>query len=564
VNKFTVISAIACKPLRILLTGLLIIGHPLISFAQTDKPVIDQQSQDSAIITPGKTAPAAIDNAQTPVLDLGENADQIVAEIKTIRFSGNSVLGNDHLAPIAVPFENTQMTRGDLIRLKYELTRAYYNQGYVLVRVLTPPQDLSDGILNVHIVEARIGAMHLEFAGLDESLASHYAQRIPVGEVFQESVVESAVSDINDMAGVKSRILLKPGKETGTTDVHLKIEPDDDAKHAFSLDNSGSDFTGAVNANLHLAGHNALGRGEKFGLHLRKSVGGKNEDLTRISVDMKMPLAWSNWHLESQLLWSENEIGDRLVALNSTGESQQLGLALSRTLVNTLAHQSKIRVGLESRKHESTLAGVNESSDSISQVFVEADGVWRYGSRWVVYASARLLQGVNWLGADEIGESDATRAQGDPEALIFRPTFFTSFHPASKDSISLTLQAQSTDDVLLSSDLFAIGGEGSVRGFEPGAEFAEDGYQLSVQYNRKFSAGGRTLTASVFYDLGHVNGKLANTIQDDTLKSVGLGMNMKLPKMDSRISLQVGFPTGTYTDKTLEDQVFYARFSRQF
>ena len=200
------------------------------------------------------------------------------------------------------------------------------------------------------------------------------------GEVFTERTAESVVQDINALGNLRGSLNLRRGQAPGTTDLRLSIVPADDDRQQVGLDNYGSELTGRW----------------VFSVDLHKS----------------------NLRLEGRWLRSENSIGDRLAALRATGKSDIWGLALSSALLNTVQFRSELRTGFEHRRHRSFLAGLPDTDDRITRVFIEGNLLDR-GYRHVLYAGMRISRGVGWLNADARGEADATRASGDPRAWIF-------------------------------------------------------------------------------------------------------------------------------------------------
>ncbi|KAA3633025.1 MAG: ShlB/FhaC/HecB family hemolysin secretion/activation protein [Proteobacteria bacterium] len=499
--------------------------------------------------------------ASEPEIQLPADADEIVAKIDTIEFEGNDVLSSDYLGSVAAPYIGRELTKGDIARLKYDISKAYYDRGYVLVRVVTPPQSLDAGNLKVSIIEARIGDVSVDNTALNEGFASKLAGRLPVGEVFRESVVESRVSDITELSDVEASLTLKPGDEIGETDAVVTIREADETTQSVSIDNYGSELTGEIVARGDFQINNSLGRGEEIGIGVRAS----EEDLKSIYANLVMPTGFSNVKLELDALYSENEIGDVLEALNSSGESDRYGIALSKALTNTRAVKNTVRAGYERRKHESFLDDVKETEDNIRQAYLEFTSARRTGSRLVSYVSLKWLNGLGGSGADDIGEADASRATGDPEASIFRLNGYVGYYPAPRQTVSLSIFGQSTSDTLLSSDLFAIGGYGSVRGFPVAQEVGDDGYQASLQYSYLFGpSDGWQTRVGAFYDVGHVSSEIPGETIDDTLESAGLSVEVASPNRMTKMVFDWASPLGSYDGANIDDNTYYFRISQDF
>lgn len=522
--------------------------------------VIDRPIRDYEPAVTRQQAAKVPESERPSDVPLPENPDEVIAQVDTVTFEGNTVMDDDELQAVVAPYTGRQITRGDLARLKFDVRKAYYDRGYVLVQAVTPPQSLDDGVLNVVIVEARIGKVILNNEALSPGFAQHMADRIPAGEVFRETPVESAVSDIASLGDVNAGITLQRGENTGETDVVLDIEEVDEDVQRFSLYNFGSDLTGSTVANLDFEKNNVLGLGETWSAGIRAS----DEDLRSGYLGLSTPIGVGNVKLELDYLASENEIGDRLAALNSSGESDRFVAALSKVTNNTRRSKNTVRFGYETRRHQSFLADVPETDDSITQLFVEGSTARRYGNQLVFFGSVRLVEGIE-SGADEIGEVDATRALGDPQAFIARASAYIGWHPTPRNSLSLSLYGQHSDDVLLSSDLFAIGGYGSVRGHEPAQETGESGFQASVQYRYRWGQPeGWAFYTGLFYDYGEVDNELPGQIQDEELKGAGVSLELSSPSDRTRFMLEWAEPVGDYNNTNIEDDYLYARIIQEF
>lgn len=551
------------RPLPWLCAAVVAIGlSPLAAHAQStrlpgvvDRPVRDYEP------TVTRQAPAELpDSAGPHDIPMPDRPDEVIARVDAVTFSGNSVFDEDHLQDIAAAYTGRDLTRGELARLKFDLRKAYYDRGYVLVQVVTPPQSLNDGVLDITIVEARIGKVILNNAALAEGFAGHMADRIPVGEVFRETPVESSVTDIASLGNVNAGITLQKGENVGETDVVLDIEPVKEDYQTVSLYNFGSDLTGNLVATIDLRKSNLFRLGETFGAGYRAS----DEDLESWYVNGRTPIGIGNLMLELEYLESSNEIGDRLAALDSSGESEGFVAAVSKVTNNTRRSKNTVRLGYEHRRHRSFLADVPETDDHITQVFLEGSTARRYGSHLVFYGSLRLIEGIE-ANADEPGEADASRLAGDPQAFIVRASAYLGWHATPRNSLALSLFGQYSDDVLLSSDLFAIGGYGSVRGHEPAESTGESGYQVSLQYRYRFGRPeGWAWYAGLFYDYGKVDNELPGQTLDDSLGGAGVTLEVNSPSERTRMLLEWATPTGSYNNPDIEDDYVYARIIHDF
>jgi hemolysin activation/secretion protein len=503
--------------------------------------------------------------AQPQPLPPAPTAAEPVATLTRISFGGTLLLEEPQLQAVAAPYLNRPISGSDIARLKYDLTSLYFKKGYVLVKVTTPPQNLSDGVLDVVVIAGRIGDITVSNEALNPAIANSRLRTIRSGDVFNERIVESALQDINDLNNIGSSVSLRPGSATGTTDLDVRIRKADPGQDVqiFTLDNYGSEFTGDTIARLSLQKSNLLGIGETFGITGRKS----DDDFWAYQGEAMFPLPLRNLQLELDYLKSDNSIGDVFSALNSEGESKVYQAALSSALINQRQRKLVIRGGIERGRYESTLTGFPDTSDTITKLFAETSYSIRM-SRLVTFVSVRANKGIGALGASSEGDADASRLDGNPQAWTLESLLYTNYRLTDRDFLQAILQAQQSDSTLLSPDLFIIGGYGSVRGYEPAQSTGDSGVSLNLDLYRQFNMPEQWYAqAGPFIDYGYVHNRVAGSTLEENLWSAGVGAEFNYrhsQKLTSKLRLDWAFPMAHKDLPYVDGNTFYARFTQLF
>ncbi len=524
--------------------------------ALPDTSIPQSHSLDKAPSSPLEEAPEVKRNT----------GNKSITNLKSVVFTGNTVVSTEKLQSVVSKYVGKVLTEADLAELKYDVKKAFYDRGYILVRVVTPPQKFSNGVLNVSIYEAKIGEVTVKEGGaLHSGIAKSMSKRTTSGDIVKDTQVESMISDLNDLNDIKASVNLKPGKQLSTTDLDVTLRKENEDVNTASVNNYGSDLTGRVVAGAHLEQSDLLNLGEKFSVDVRRS----EEDLWDAGIGLVTPIGFRNLMLETSYLHSENEIGGRLEALKASGESNIANVALSSKLINTRSSVATLRFGFEDRVHESFLANTEDTKDNIRKLYVEQSYLYRAANS-VFYGSAKLSRGVDILGASERGESSATRARGNQEAWIFEPLFIANIRPFSENgTIKALVRGQLSSGTLLSSDLFTSGGYGSVRGFEVAQEAAEDGYNFTLEYNHvlPIQVENVTFKAGPFLDGAAISNRVQGSVQDTHLYSAGLGLETTaklVPVGDTVLRLDWAHPLGTYVSDRVSDDTFYFNLKQNF
>ncbi|NNJ93912.1 MAG: ShlB/FhaC/HecB family hemolysin secretion/activation protein [Halobacteria archaeon] len=551
----------------IALFGAALLFSPILSAAppslQVLPGVVDRPPVELPPMLTGEEVDVPVQEPQ-PVQPSGDGT--VIATLSRIMFGGELLLDEVNLQNTVAPYLQRPITTNDIAQMKYALTSLYYKKGYVLVKVTTPPQDLSDGIMDVVIIAGRIGQINMDNDVLNENIANSRVGEINSGDVFNERDVETALQDINELTNISASVNLRPGQETGTTDLDLLVrrsETDEDVQ-IFTIDNYGSKFTGRGVARLSLQKSNMMGLGESLGITGRKS----NDDFWAVQGEALFPLPLHNLQLELDYLRSDNSIGDIFTPLDSSGESEVFQAALSSALVNQRQRKWVIRGGIERGEYESFLAAVPDTSDTITKVFAETSFSLRK-SRLITFLSLRANKGIGALDADDQGEADASRLTGDPRAWTIESLLYANARLTDRDYASFVLQGQYADAVVLSSDLFTVGGYGSVRGYEPAQSTGDSGASLNADLYRQFDIPDSRWYAQAgpFVDWGYVHNRVTGSTLENNIYSIGLGAEVNYRhsgKLVSKLRLDWGHPLVHKSLPEVDSNTFYARFTQLF
>ena len=518
-------------------------------------PQIPLPPAPTPIPIPGTTqTPESVTNPTAPVPTL-----------KEVDFTGVKVVPLGDLQAIASHYLNRSLTRGDIAQLKYEVAKRYYASGYILVRVVTPPQDLSSGVLHIVVYEAKIESVMVPNNRLvSPYITSGIASEIHPGEVFQEDNVESMVRDMDDLRGVKASVDLSPGSQVGTTDLTVKLTKDHDFQQQVSVNDYGSKLTGKwlFNGNFQYA--NLLGLGELYTLDVSHS----NDSFFSIRPGIQTPTGlWNIW-FDASYLYSKSDTNGQIAALNNNGRTDDVNLGFSSALLNTAAQKIVVRGGFEGRHARSEFAGTGivQSDDQLREFNATGSYLLRLANT-TAFASLEAIKGVDILGASDEGDTNLSRA-GNPQGFMLRPTLFVQQNLWTNGSIKGTITGQYSPNTLLASDLFSAGGYGSVRGFEPAETTGESGVQYSAELDQTFfRAPDWSFLAGAWFDGAHVWNRLPGATTDDSLYSVGLGAEFDTDITtvgNTGIRFDWAHPIGSYNATNVDSNTFYIQLLQTF
>ena len=408
------------------------------------------------------------------IKDAGEGPSFLVRKIV---IEGNTLFGDETLGPIVDIGEGLEVTLGILSLMAQEITAYYAQEGYILARAFIPEQEIKDGVVTIQVLEGRVGKVKV--MGNQRFDTEDILDRMkPVQEepIFQKDTLEKTLLQLNDIVGFNSKTTLKPGQEFGTSDVLLEVIESRPFRISFDGDNFGSRFTGEQRYGITGILGSALIFGDQFSFRAVQS----NEDQLFLNPTYTLPLNNHGSSLQFSYIFSDFNLGDSLVALNSGGKANIASLVLDHVVHRERTSEFRVRLGGELRYFENALLGQPSSDDKMQNVY------FAFGGFLSDFLDGRTF--YNFLFQQGIGERDVTdplnsRFMGRGDVFIskmevqrFQSAFFLKSYFMFKG------RGQWVDGRVLSPDLFPIGGYGSVRGYPLAEAAGDNGYTLTVEY----------------------------------------------------------------------------------
>ncbi|MCF8169464.1 MAG: ShlB/FhaC/HecB family hemolysin secretion/activation protein [Rhodoferax sp.] len=501
-------------PVCLLLTALSTALIHSEAHAQTppDAGALRQQiERDRTNPLPGKIAPEKL---ATP--EPMRPAAGVVITVKQFRFTGNTLFSADQLAPVLASYLNRPLDFAQLEAASAEIATTYRNAGW-LVRVFLPKQDVTEGVLTIHIVEAIFSGVSLDGP---EPLRLKFPQVLGIfsaqqasGQAINTNALDRALLLADDLPGVAVAGTLVEGQKDGETGIRLKLSDEALVMGEASLDNTGSRSTGPqrLSANIYL--NSPLGLGEQLIANLAHT---EASDYARASFTA--PLGHDGWRVGANAGSLRYKIvAPEFAALNSLGSSDSLGLEASYPLLRSRSRNLYLNLNYDYKGfHNESNAAVQSDYASRNFSFALSGNAFDdLGGGGANSASLTLVTGTLALGDLESGENPAR------EGRFGKLRYALSRQQAITRELSLyaTLSGQHADTALDSSEKLSLGGASGVRAYPSGEASGSNGKLAALELRWRV-AGGATVTG--FYDWGHVSNTDASPSY--SLQGAGVGL----------------------------------------
>ncbi len=447
-----------------------------------------------------------------------------------------SMLGTETARNILSPFMGQPVSMASLNRLIASLYLYYSEQDLPFVSITLPEQDITHGVVQILVIEGSLNEVAIEGARYFSEDLYRSMLRLKPGEPIRKSIMEQDVEWINRNPFRAGNFFLKSGKDTtGTTDLVLRVKERLPLRVYAGCNNRGSRISGKHHLETGFNWGNAFGLGHR--LNYQFTTNTSAEDYIGHSGSYLIPLPWR--HLLT-ISGSSSHTRSRLAApLSQKGKSSQWSLRYEAPLSDIGKYTHRVSAFFDYKKSDNNLEfssiPVTDNETNIFQWNLQYNG--SIPDTWGVTSfSARGTYSPGSLGSKNKDEFfSISRANADAQyAYAALDLTRTNYLPRGF-SLFLLGRAQVADGNLLGSEQMQFGGAFSIRGYEEGDTYGDQGYILTQELRAppvipsrwlKLEGVEDRLQLYLFHDYGVSRNVdlLAGEDRSIILQSVGIGM----------------------------------------
>jgi len=301
-----------------------------LSYAQTvpDAGQVLQQNQQQAPQLP-RTAPSI--NIQQPATAVTLPGGQQVT-LKGVTLQGNTVIDTPTLLASLGQVQGQTLDLAGLRALASRIADHYRAAGYPFARAFLPPQGLEDGVLRIEVIEGRYG--QVQAMSEDAALAAQaqpWLAALASGAVIESALLERTTLLLDDLPGIQTAPVIKPGQAVGTGDLDVRVTRSQPVDGSVGLDNHGNRYTGYNRMRAALNVNSPFMLGDQFSFMAM----GSDKDLWLGSASYSAPIGASGLRANLGHAHTRYEIGRELASSHSQGTADVSSAGLSYPLVRS-------------------------------------------------------------------------------------------------------------------------------------------------------------------------------------------------------------------------------------
>jgi hemolysin activation/secretion protein len=466
-------------------------------------------------------------------------------DLNEFTVEGATKLPQDQVEEVVYPFLGPGKTSADISAARAALEAAYQKAGYITVSVVIPQQRISEshGVVLLRVIERPVGRLRVVGAKyfVPDAVRAG-APSVAPGKVPRLADVTYDLVGLNQLPDRTVQPALKPGRVPDTVDVDLDVADKFPLHGSIELNNRYNADTTKLRLNASLSYDNFFQRGDSGTISY--AVAPENvRDAEITSASYLFHIPDSRLSLLATYLHSNSNV----TALGSTdvaGRGDSAGFRLLIPLGSTASFSHSFSIGWDYKRYYEldTFASTHQvTSAPVTYYPLTA----AYAANWNSYnsktntGSTTTLNvsgefGIAHFGGDP-AEFDNKRYDAVPGFSLLRVNVTREQDLPYDVQLWGSLSGQMSNDALVSSEQFALGGADSIRGYLE-AEVLGD-YGVTLQTELRSPSIGKYLKGPfhnwrfhLFADTGVVGNRdaLPETRSSQGLSSVGVGTRVNL------------------------------------
>lgn len=502
---------------------------------------------------PLKPKPAPLE--PVPPSELKERLPVVRVFVREYRFGGHTVFTTEELQAVASSYVNREVTTEDLESLRNAVSVMYFQRGYVTSGAIIPDQPVTEGVIQIQIIEGKLTDIHVE--GARWLWPSYYQRRIAMSAgppVNIYNLQERLQLLQQDPRIQRINAELRRGAVSGESELNVRVAEYSPFKAWLDFNNYQPPSVRAERGLATIAHESLTGNGDRFRFTYGQSIPMNNTTgvFPLIDTSYSLPLtAYDTTFIAAYRRTDFEVVSDPFKALDIAGHIEIFSFTLQQPVYRTLNHHVTLGVQGEYLYNKNTLLGqpfdfFNGYQNGVANVaalrFLQE---WTYRSQdTVIGARSRFSVGVDVLDATinsgPVADSQYFSWLGQFQAL-------RRFDEWAGTQLLGRIDMQLANDRLFPLEQVPVGGRYSVRGYREISLLRDNAFLFSIEPRLPISRwvwDGREdlLQLAPFFDYSRAWAAKGSTDDPMDLMSVGAGLRTNfLPNNQGYFEIYWGY-----------------------
>jgi hemolysin activation/secretion protein len=507
------------------------------AYAQTVPSTVDpgslqrgiQSSSGKQQIVPG---PTAVPNA-APTVVAPEGAENLSFVLRSVSLDGGSVYDDAELQKLVSSSLGGSVSVAEVFKFAAAMTARYRNDGYILSRVIVPPQKIDDGMVVLKAVEGYVDSVKVEGLSVSkENAVLGYLGKLVGQRPLSKGLLERYLLLVDDLPGVSLQSFFEPSPDnSGAATITVKVAQKKSDVWS-RADNRGSDLVGPYRVEVGGVYNSLAPIGMAVtGKMLTTPV--QNEELRYVGFSVSREVDKEGSAVIIGVNGMTSEPGGSLKTLNVKSNSFGSNVGFRIKPLRSRVRNLTLDLSASATRSTTKALGFDLSKDDSRQV--RAAGEFQFNDRFAgaTSFSVGLNQGLPIFGATKKGDVLQSRANADPGAVWVDAGVSRVQMIGRGFLVSASVRGQYAVDPLSAAREFGVGGEGSGSAFDSSEYTGDHGVSGRMELRYSGSVPNRGIEAGyqgyIFGDGGAVwqeGSQIGQT--NDKIASAGVGLRFNV------------------------------------
>ena len=458
--------------------------------------------------------------------------------VKEFKVTGSTVFSKEEFDKLLQEkkFLNRPLSIAELYQVRSEITKLYVNNGYITSGAFIPPQKLTDGIVEIRVIEGKLEDIKVEG---NRRLKPGYIRsrlRIATKQPLNRDRLLKALQLLQlDPLIENLSAELASGTRPGESLLEITVKEAPTFDTTLTLDNARSSSVGSFRREVQVSEANLLGIGDGISASYINTDGSNS-----FNFNYTLPINPRNGTIALSYGFSDNNvIEEPFSVLDIESNSRYYELSLRQPLKQTPTSEFALGLTLSRRESKSVfleeeLPFPAEGTDDEGRTRISAI---RFFQDWTKRDSKQVfaLRSQFSIGLDAL---DSTINSSSPDSRFYAWRGQAQWvRLLARDTLLLLRgDLQFADRPIVAFEQFGLGGVQSVRGYRQDALLKDNGLFASAEVRIpvvRFQGENNLVQVTPFFDFGsgwNRSGREESNsnIDTNTLVSVGLGLRMQL------------------------------------
>lgn len=447
-----------------------------------------------------------------PIVVEADRNELECVQIEVINICGSSLFDNDMFESLKKPYLNNCNGLTNLTNLINKITNMYIDKGYVTSRAYLKQQDLSDGIVDIDILEGKIEK--IEFVGI----APIDFMNIYEKEILNLRDLEVEIQQRDRLRSYDYNIELIPSTQQGYSIVKIIAHKVDNPLYgSLNVNNFGSESTGKHQIALNTNYEDLLDFDDIVSLNVNTTNNAfKQHNYSKsISINYSFPIRrflFDINYLYSKFdILSKDELANDIIIF---GNSNTFSFKSNYKLYHSENHSLELN-GAYTRKENKnylTIFTDDGSGNLIPSTASLAQQSYVLANAMVGIKHTYQTYGIHYYTNFNIIQGLAKQSRVDNEVpqnsefikYELELSLLKRFDMLYEPTYNLSLMGQITNKNVFAADEISIGGPYSVRGFNSADIYGEKGFYIRNDFSLNSNIQNFRISPYIGLDYGYI------------------------------------------------------------